>query len=289
MDKINKINKIELQGVSKAFGKVQAVKNIDLTFEQGKVYGLLGRNGAGKSTLLNIITGRIFSDCGSITIDGESVPENDRAMNKIYHMGEKNCYPDTMRIREAFYWGNRLYPNFDLENANYLAEEFSLNVKQRVKELSTGMSSMFRLAIALSSGTPYVFLDEPVLGLDAVHREQFYRLLVRQFEKKPACYIISTHLIEEAAGIIEDVIIIKKGEILLCESTENLLERGYTVAGTIAAVDAFVQDKDCIGQEQLGGLKSAYILEKLEKSQVPEGLEITKLNLQQLFVQLTKE
>jgi len=283
------MNKIELKGVSKAFGQVQAVKNVDLIFEQDKIYGLLGRNGAGKSTLLNMITSRIYPDRGTITVDGEPVMENDRAMGKIYLMGEKNYYPDSMKIKEAFYWGNRLYPNFDLENANYLAEEFGLNIKKKVEELSTGMSSMFRLAVALSSGAPYIFLDEPVLGLDAVHREQFYGLLVQQFEKRPACYVISTHLIEEVTGLIEDVIIMKKGEILLHEPTENLLARGYTVTGSAAAVDAFIQGKECMGQDQLGGLKSAYILESLEKDQVPEGLEITKLNLQQLFVQLAKE
>jgi len=283
------MNKIELKGVSKAFGQVQAVKNVDLVFEENKIYGLLGRNGAGKSTLLNMITSRIFPDSGTITVDGEPVIENDRAMGKIYLMGDSNYYPDSMRVKEAFYWGGRLYPNFDLENANSLAEEFSLDIKKTVEELSTGMNSMFRLAVALSSGAPYIFLDEPVLGLDAVHREQFYRLLVQQFEKKPACYVISTHLIEEATGLIEDVIIIKKGEILFNEPTENLLARGYTVTGPVATVDTFIQGKDCMGQDQLGGLKSAYILGSPEEDLLPEGLEITKLNLQQLFVQLAKE
>ena len=101
------LNKIELKGVSKAFGAVEAVKNVSLTFEQNKIYGLLGRNGAGKSTLLNMITGRIFPDGGEITVDGESVMENDRAMGKLYLMGESNYYPEGMRICEAFYWAEK--------------------------------------------------------------------------------------------------------------------------------------------------------------------------------------
>jgi len=283
------MNKIELKNLSKAFGTVQAVKNVTLTLEQNKVYGLLGRNGAGKSTLLNMITGRVFPDEGDITVDGEEVIENDHALGKIYLMGESGYYPDGMKIKEAFHWASKFYPNFDMENANYLAEQFDLNVKKKVKELSTGMGTMFRLAIALSTGAPYVFLDEPVLGLDAVHRDMFYRLLIQQFERRPACYVISTHLIEEVTGLIEDVIIIREGEILLHESTEELLSRGYTVSGPVAAVDEFINGRTCIGEDQLGGLKSAYLLEPVSSANVPEGLVVSKLNLQQLFVQLTKE
>ncbi|MCL2564118.1 MAG: ABC transporter ATP-binding protein [Oscillospiraceae bacterium] len=283
------MKKIELKNVSKAFGQVQAVNDVSLTFEPGKIYGLLGRNGAGKSTLLNMMTGRVFPDAGTITVDGESVIENDRAMGKLYLMGERNFYPDGMRIRDAFCWAAKFYPNFDSENANHLAKKFDLNTKRKVKELSTGMSTMFRLSVALSTGAPYIFLDEPVLGLDAVHRDLFYKLLVEQFERHPACYVISTHLIEEVAGLIEEVFIIRAGELLLRESTERLLARGYTVTGPVDAVDAFVEDHPSIGEDQLGGLKSAYILGSLDMSKVPETLEVSKLNLQQLFVQLTKE
>jgi len=236
-----------------------------------------------------MITGRVFPDAGSITVEGESVMENDRAMGKLYLMGESNYYPEGMRLQTAFHWAGKFYPAFDRENAEYLAEKFGLNLKKKVKELSTGMSTMFRLCISLSTGAPYIFLDEPVLGLDAVHRDLFYRLLAEQFERHPACYVISTHLIEELTGLLEEVIIIREGELLLHETTEALLERGYTITGSAGAVDAFLEDHSCIGTDSLGGLKSAYILEKLDRNRVPEALEVTKLNLQQLFVQLTKE
>jgi len=283
------MKKIELRNVSKAFAHVQAVDHVSLTFEPGKIYGLLGRNGAGKSTLLNMITGRVFADDGTITVDGEPVQENDRALGKIYLMGESNYYLEGMRLKEAFHWAAKFYPDFDMANANYLAKQFGLNLRKKVKELSTGMSTMFRLAIALSTNAPYIFLDEPVLGLDAVHRDLFYKLLVEQFERHPACYVISTHLIEEVAGLIEDVYIIREGKLLLHETTEQLLSRGYTVTGTADAVDNFVEHHPSIGEDTLGGLKSAYIMERLDMAEIPVGMQVTKLNLQQLFVQLTKE
>ena len=277
---------IELRGVSKRFGAVQAVDNVDVTFEPGKIYGLLGRNGAGKSTLLNMITGRVFPDSGSLTLGGAPLIENDAALGQIYLMGERCYYPESMRIREAYKWASEFYFNFDLACAQNIAEQFGLDTNKTIKGLSTGMSTMFRLSVALSTGAPYVFLDEPVLGLDAVHRELFYKILLQRYGEHPACYVVSTHLIEEAAGLIEEVIIVRDGQVLLSEPTESLLGRGYSVSGPAGAVDEFTRGKAVIGQDTLGGMKSAYVMEKL--TDPPQGLEIGKMSLQQLFVQLTK-
>ena len=82
---------IEIKNVSKNYGNVQALSNINLTFESDKIYGLLGRNGAGKSTLLNIITSRIFADIVGVLMDGIPAKDNYRALKKLYLMGEKNC------------------------------------------------------------------------------------------------------------------------------------------------------------------------------------------------------
>ena len=280
---------IAINNVSKSFGHVQAVKNVSVEFLPGKIYGLLGRNGAGKSTLLNLITNRLFTDEGEITVDGLPVLENDAALGKIYLMGDKNYYADSMKLKNALYWASKFYPNFDMENANFLAKEFGLDLNKKVKQLSTGMGSMFRLTVALSSGAPYVFLDEPVLGLDAVHRDLFYKLLIEQFSRQSSCYIISTHLIEEVSGVMEDVVIIKGGEILLQQTTEQLLSAGCTLTGPAALVDEFTRGKEIIGQDSLGGMKSVYLMGQIERSALPQGIEMSSLNLQQLFVQLTKD
>ena len=88
--------------------------------------------------------------------------------------------------------------------------------------------------------------DEPVLGLDAYHRDLFYKELILNYSKNPKTIIISTHLIEEAADIIEDVIIIKDGEVILNENVEKVLDKGFTVSGPIALVDTFITSKKVI-------------------------------------------
>lgn len=278
---------IEIKNISKNFGTTQALSRVNITFESNKIYGLLGRNGAGKTTLLNIITNRIFADEGEVLVDGLSSKENDLALQNIYMMSEKNYYPLNMKVKEIFQWTKNFYPNFDMEYAKKLANLFELNINKNVKSLSTGYNSIFKVIIALSVNTPYVLLDEPVLGLDANHRDVFYRLLIEKYSNFPSTIVISTHLIEEVSTVIEDVIIIKNGSIIKNESREALLSQGYTISGKASSVDSFIIGKNVIGIETIGGLKSAFILGSINKDTLPADLEVTKLDLQKLFIQLT--
>jgi len=281
------MNGIEVKNTSKNFGNVHALKGVSVHFEENKIYGLLGRNGAGKSTLLNVITGRIFASNGEVLVDGETALENDSALQKIYMMSEKNYYPENMKIRDVFTWTREFYPNFDTAYATALAERFELNIDKKVKSLSTGYSSIFKLITALSTNAPYILLDEPVLGLDANHRDLFYRIVIEKFSENPCTVIISTHLIEEAAGVIDHVVIIKDGEIIKDESRDDLMSKGYTATGAASVVDSFIADKNVLGMDSLGGLKTAYISGALDRSTVPSGIEISKMDLQKLFIQLT--
>jgi len=281
------MNCIEVENINKKFGDTIALDRVSLIFEENKIYGLFGRNGAGKSTLLNIISNRIFSNNGQVMVDGAPAKENDSAQRKIYMMSEKNLYPEKMKIIDAFRWSKDFYPNFDIDYAKDLAEKFELNTKKAIRMLSTGYTSIFKIIIALSVNVPYVLFDEPVLGLDANHRELFYKLLIDKYSKNPFCAVISTHLIEEVSNVIEHIIIIKNGKIINNETCEDLLSKGYTVTGSTAIINAYIDSKNVIGTDSLGGLKTAYIIGIPDKETIPKGLEIAKLDLQKLFVQLT--
>lgn len=280
------MNCIEVTNLTKYYGSTCALEDISLQLEGNKIYGLLGRNGAGKTTLLNIITNRIFASSGVVKVDGEAINGNDKALGKLFLMSEKNYYPEKMKIKNVFEWTKVFYPDFDEAYALKLAERFELNINKTVRALSTGYSSIFKLIIALSVNTPFILLDEPVLGLDANHRDMFYRVLLERYATNPATIIISTHLIEEVSGVVEDIIIIKKGKVIKNESCEKLLSSGYAISGIASAIDAYIAGKNVIGIDSLGGLKTAYIL-GAKASNIPTGLEVTKLDLQKLFIQLT--
>ncbi|MFV0363037.1 MAG: ATP-binding cassette domain-containing protein [Suipraeoptans sp.] len=280
------MSNLTINHVSKSFGTTLALHKVNLTFEENKIYGLLGRNGAGKTTLLNIINNRIFADEGTVTLDGTLATENSSVQRKFYYMGEKLLYPDSMKVNKAIKWTKEFYPSFDTEYALKLAKAFDLPLKKKINSLTTGDKSIFKNVIALSVNVPFVFLDEPVLGLDANHRELFYKVLIEKYIESPATYVISTHLIEEVANIVENVIIIKSGQIINNDTKENLLSNGYCISGPGTMVDEYIKGKHVIGIDSLGGLKSAYLLGTPDEN-TDDRLEISGLDLQKLFIRLT--
>ena len=279
---------IELKNVSKSFGGVHALSDVSLSFGGGKIYGLLGPNGAGKTTLLNIITNRLYADCGEVTIDGESAPGRDRALGKVYMMAEQNLFPDSMKVKAALKITADFIPSFDLELAMELAEKFGLPMNKKVKALSTGYSSIIRLVLALSAGTPYVIFDEPVLGLDAQHRDMFYRLLMEHCGGGGQTVILSTHLIQEAAPLIEHAVIIKGGKILRDASAEELTGAAHTVSGPAGLVDGYIAGRQVLNTTAIGGLKTACV-EGEPDARVPAGLEVSAMGLQDYFISLMNE
>lgn len=282
---------IVINGVTKDYSATRAVDNINLTLEPNKIYGLLGRNGAGKTTLLNLMTNRIFPTQGEITLDGQSVLENDQVLSQIFYMMEMNLYPPGLRVKEVFNWSKEFYPEFDIDYAAALAVKFGLNPNKRIKELSTGYASIFKAIVALASHAQVLIFDEPVLGLDANHRELFYRELIANYAAHPKTIIISTHLIEEVADVLEEAIIIKAGRIILKQPVEELLMQAYTVSGEAGRVDRYVDGKQHADAQTMGKFKSVTVLEQPssgDRDLASElDLDITKVELQKLFISLT--
>lgn len=279
---------IELKHVSKSFGGVHALSDVSLSFGGGKIYGLLGSNGAGKTTMLNIITNRLYADSGEVLIDGESAPGRDRALGKVYMMAEQNLFPESMKVKAALKITADFLPSFDLELAMELAKKFGLPMNKKVKALSTGYSSIIRIILALSAGTPYVIFDEPVLGLDAQHRDMFYRLLMEHCGGGEQTVIISTHLIQEAAPLIEHAVIIKGGKILRNAPAEELKGAAHTVTGPAGLVDGYIAGRRVLNTTSIGGLKTACV-EGEPDARVPAGLEVSPMGLQDYFISLMNE
>ncbi|HEX3016890.1 MAG TPA: ABC transporter ATP-binding protein [Caproicibacter sp.] len=280
--------KLEVKNVTKRFpGGKTALNNVSLTFEGPHIYGLLGRNGAGKTTLMNLIAGRLFPTQGKILLDGEPVLENDRALGKIYSMSETNYFPENMKVCEVFHRLNELYPHFNMDYAVELGKKFDLDTLAKNNKLSTGYSSIVKLIAAMACGAPVILLDEPVLGLDANNRDLFYRELIENYGNEPRLIIFSTHLIEEAAKLIDRAVIIKAGSIIQDEDVDTLTSGAYSVSGPAGAVDAFAAGKTVLGFDAIGGLKTVYLRGTPDSSGLPAGLELGRMSLQKLFIELT--
>ncbi|MEG2087474.1 MAG: ABC transporter ATP-binding protein [Angelakisella sp.] len=279
---------IELNGITKQFKTVTALENVTCTLADNKIYGLLGRNGAGKTTLLSLITNRQFASAGTILVDGENAVENDHAQGKIYCMGEQTYFPNEIKVRELFRWTKEFYPAFDTDYANALTKKFALDTKSQFKTLSTGYASICKLIVTMATGAPYLLFDEPVLGLDANHRELFYRELLTLYSEKPCTVVISTHLIEEVADVIEQVVMLKSGKLLMDRPVEEVMKLGYTVSGRASEVEQFCKGRTVLSVDALGGLKTACLYTPDgNRPSIPAELDVGALDLQKLFIQLT--
>lgn len=278
--------------IEKKYGNKQALRDVNLTLEKGKIYGLIGRNGAGKTTLLSIISAQNPASAGTVTWNGQPVWENREALNHICFSRELsvNLYGSgvsSMKVKEYLRNASYYYPNWDEEMAQELIGKFELDTKKRINKLSKGMLSMVTIIIALASKADFTFMDEPVAGLDVVVRDYFYHKLMEEYTESNRTFVISTHIIEEASGLMEEVIVIKKGELLLKENTQDLLERSYHVSGMAEVVDKATEGYEKHHEEKMGRSKSITIL--LQPGQkLPEGYEVSiqPVNLEKLFIAL---
>lgn len=275
--------KLSCHNLTRKFGDTTALNRVNLCLDEPKIYGLLGRNGAGKTTLLRLITNYIQPTEGSITLDEQNVWENEKAQHQIFLVTETSYFAE-MNANSLIQLMSEIYPSFDKEQFLSYAKRFELDLNKKYTALSTGYKSVLRAVLSLSVHTPFLFLDEPTLGMDAFHRELFYKLLIESYSESPSCILLSTHLISEVEGLLENVIILDHGKVLIVESSEQLLAQGYCVSGRISDVDDYCSGKNVIGSSVVGGLKTTAVLG--EREQVPDTLEVTGLSLQQLFVQL---
>lgn len=282
--------KLICSGITKKYGKKEVLHKVELELEPGKIYGLIGRNGAGKTTLLSIMSAQNPTTQGQVLLGETPVWENQEALKHIYFSREINPNSTVysgLKVKEHLKIAAAYLPNWDQEMADRLVTLFHLDKKKRISKLSKGMASMLTIVTALASKADFTFLDEPVAGLDVVAREQFYRLLVEEFTESGRTFVVSTHIIEEASDVFEEVIFLHEGEILLKENTQELLEHCVYVSGKTEAVEEAVKGKEIHARQVLGRSQGVMVRLKEEEQILPDGqITLQHMNFQKIFVSL---
>ena len=277
--------KLELKGITKKYlgSDREALSGVDAYFETGHIYGLLGRNGAGKSTLLNIITDKFGPSDGKILLDGVELKKGS-GLENFYMMSEGNYFYSDRSIRKLYKDLSYVYPSFDMETALRLSDEFGLNIKKGWNRLSTGYRTIFKMIPALCVHVPFIIFDEPILGLDAVHRDIFYREVIKLFSENPdTCIMISTHLIEEVSHLLSDVVILSDGKVLMQAATDDLSQNAVCVTGTREEVQKACFSMQKIAYSEMGQLAQFYGFGKPMDADV----RVESIDLQRLFILLT--
>lgn len=284
------MNTLECKGIVKKFGSNEVLHGVDVSLEKGKIYGLIGRNGAGKTTLLSIASGQNPATAGEVDVDDIKVWDNQDALDKICFSRELNITAGNtgiggLKVKDYLRAARTYFPGYDKAIEERLIKEFELDVKKRLAKLSKGMLSMVTIIVALASKSEYTFFDEPVAGLDVVARDTFYKILLEEFAESGRTFVISTHIIEEAADIFEEVLFLDKGNIILKENTQELVGRTVHVSGVSEEVDKIIEGRKAYHVETIGRSKAATVmLEPGEELKNTADITVQPMNLQQIFV-----
>lgn len=285
------MSKLVCQNLTKVYGKNTVLKGLNLTLESGKIYGLIGRNGAGKTTLLSMIAAQNPMTGGSCQLDGQPIWENRTALDRLCFSRELNISAESglanYTVKRYLDAAAAYYTHWDREMADGLMKRFQLEPRRKLSKLSKGMLSMVTILVAMASKAEFTFLDEPVAGLDVVARDEFYRLLLEEYAETGRTFVISTHIIEEASDLMEEVIILDQGRILVEENTQTLLERARYITGASEQVDGATQGLHCYHAETMGRSKAVTVLLQ-EGQMIQPGFDVTvqMVSLQKLFVAL---
>ncbi len=285
---------LHCEHIVKTYSGKDVLREVTLDIQPGKIYGLIGRNGAGKTTLLSILTAQNPATRGSVTLDGEPVWENRRSLEKLCFSRELNATAESglssMKAKEYLRIASTYYENWDRELEERLVKLFNLNLKKKFAKMNKGMLSMVTIVVALCSKAPYTFLDEPVAGLDVVAREQFYKLLLEEYAGSGRTFVVSTHIIEEAADVLEEVIILHEGRVLIEADTQAFVDSAVHVSGKIEEVDAATAGLEVHHPETVGRSKGVTVfLKPGEQVDESRDVSIQPVNLQRAFVALCGE
>jgi ABC-2 type transport system ATP-binding protein len=278
---------ISVTGLTRAYPDQVALDDVHLTIGNQTITGLLGRNGAGKTTLLRILAGQEFPSSGSVRVFGSPPAENENVLRRLVLVREDQAYPD-FKVRHALRAASFCYPNWDAGLASSLLKDFGLRVNKSVKSLSRGRRSALGITIGLAARAEVTLFDEPYAGLDAVARQIFYERLLAAYADFPRTVLLSTHLIDEAAALFENVVVIDRGRVVLDTAADGLRGMVTTVSGPVLAVDSFTQGRPVWERRGLGSQASVVVVgqvtgEDRERAR-SLGLDLTPLSLQQLVV-----
>lgn len=220
---------IEIINLSKNYGKITAVKNLNFSAKKGEILGFLGPNGAGKSTTMNIITGYIPSTEGTVKVCGFDILENPREVKKhIGYLPERAPIHTNMTVIEFLFFICDV-KLVDKKNKQKHIEEILkklnlTNVQNRlIRNLSNGYKQRVGIAQAIVGNPDLIILDEPTAGLDPTQMIEIRKLITEL--GKEHTVIFSTHILPEVSAVCDRVVIINKGQIVAIDTPENLSKK----------------------------------------------------------------
>ena len=217
---------ITIKDLGFRYGAVPVLKNITMTLEEGRIYGLLGENGVGKTTLLTLLCGLKAVDTGSIDTDGHNPYDREPSfLSDQYYLSDEVPALNMTALDYAKNYG-KFWENFDMEKFVEVMNVLENDPSKKMTKMSFGQLKKTYISFALACNTKYLFMDEPTNGLDIPSKAQF-RKAVTKYTREDSVILISTHQVRDLENIIDPIIILDRQDVLLNASLAEISERLY--------------------------------------------------------------
>ncbi len=276
---------VELKNITKTYGDLRALDNVNLEIPGGRIVGLVGPNGAGKTTLLRALTGELDYQGEAKVLGREPRSQRAELMLETGVIHDISVLPSWMKTSELLTFMDGIHPNFNREKAETFLKTTTIPMDKKIKTLSKGMKTQLHLAVTLATDTKLLILDEPTHGLDILFRKQLYSSVLEDYFNEEKSLIISTHQIEEVEHILSDVIFIDKGNILLYASIEELGERFTQLTIPTDQADELRAELKPISEFSLLGRK-VFLLENTEEKALVGIGDVQTPSVADIFVAL---
>jgi ABC-2 type transport system ATP-binding protein len=288
---------IEINGLTKRFGRTLAVKNLNLTIPRGCAFGLLGPNGAGKSTTIRMLMGTLAATLGEIRVLGVDVRDDPALVKqRVGYVPETHHIYRWMRVGEVIGFCRSCYQTWNDDICREMLDRFALDPEKKVKHLSKGMLVKLALLLAVSHEPELLLLDEPLSGLDPIAREEFLDGVLQVLCDRGRTVLISSHVLDDVRRVADRVAILYEGQLLVQGNLDELLTTTKRISVTLRdgsrpdrAPEGTVWQR-VQGREWLATIRdfSPEKERQVRAFEFAERVEVLDLDLEQLFKDFVK-
>jgi ABC-2 type transport system ATP-binding protein len=286
------VNVIEIKNLTKNYGKNRGIQDVNISVEQGEIFGFIGPNGAGKSTTIKTLLNFIYPTSGEATILGmDTVKESEKIKECIGYVPSEVRYYDDVKVKDIIKYAQSFYPKASKEEVERICNELELDMNKKMGELSLGNKKKVSIAQALIHNPKLLILDEPTNGLDPLMQKKLFNILIEE-KKKGTTVFLSSHNLVEVQNLCDRVCVIKEGSIVdVIEIEKATTKLGLKV--TLSSADINEETVLSLGDKLLSKNKNTYtfiyyknidfLIKEISKYKVEELL-IEKENLEDAFL-----
>ena len=218
---------VEAKSVGKRYLGKQAVKDVDMVWEDGRIYALLGPNGSGKTTFMKMVAGLVKPTSGELYYNGKKIGVESK--RKVAYMSTEPFFYSYMNVKHVGKYYADFFEDFSMARYEELIARMDLKMTDKAKELSSGLAAKLKIAATLARDAQLYMLDEPLNGIDIIARESIIQTIV-EAAGEGKTIVISSHLVDELEPIVDNVVFMKQGSVILAGDAEEIrTERGKSI------------------------------------------------------------